>query len=48
LLLPEGGLPHLSRIRAIVQPELGWDDARWESEVAEYARLWRASYAPPE
>ncbi len=48
LLLPEGGLPHLSRIRAIVQPELGWEDARWESEAAEYARLWRASYAPPE
>lgn len=47
LLLPEGGLPHLSRIRAIVQPELGWDDARWEREADEYARLWQASYAPP-
>ncbi|MDW8326269.1 MAG: glycerol-3-phosphate dehydrogenase/oxidase [Anaerolineales bacterium] len=47
LLLPEGGLPHLDRIRAIVQPELGWDDARWEQEAADYARLWQASYAPP-
>lgn len=48
LLLPEGGLPHLGRIRAVVQSELGWDDARWEREAANYARLWRASYAPPE
>jgi len=48
LLLPEGGLLHFSRIRAIVQPELGWEDTRWEREAADYARLWRASYAPPE
>jgi glycerol-3-phosphate dehydrogenase len=47
LLLPEGALPIMERIRAVVQPELGWDDARWESEVAAYAHLWRNAHQPP-
>lgn len=45
IIAPQGGLPLLERIRAIAQPELGWDDARWESEAAAYARLWRESYS---
>ncbi|MDD5467264.1 MAG: glycerol-3-phosphate dehydrogenase/oxidase [Anaerolineales bacterium] len=44
--LPEGGLAHLARLRAIAQPELAWDDARWEAEVNDYTRLWQRSYAP--
>ncbi|GAB4572310.1 MAG: glycerol-3-phosphate dehydrogenase/oxidase [Anaerolineae bacterium] len=47
LLLREGGAEHLPRIRAICQPELGWDDARWEAEEAAYLRLWRAHYSLP-
>ncbi|MEW6404875.1 MAG: glycerol-3-phosphate dehydrogenase/oxidase, partial [Chloroflexota bacterium] len=33
LLTPSGGMELLPKIRAIVQPELGWDDARWEKEA---------------
>jgi glycerol-3-phosphate dehydrogenase len=47
LLLPQGGLPLLESIRRIVQPELGWDEARWEREAVEYARRWQASYSLP-
>jgi glycerol-3-phosphate dehydrogenase len=47
LLLPEGGLPVIDQIRAVVQPELGWDDNCWQEEVAAYKRLWRSSYGPP-
>ena len=47
LLLPDGALPEMDRIRAIVQPELGWQDDRWEREVANYSRLWEQSYALP-
>jgi len=46
ILLPEGGARHLPRVRAICQSELGWDDARWETEElayrAEIARSWSA------
>ncbi|HKW22342.1 MAG TPA: glycerol-3-phosphate dehydrogenase/oxidase [Ktedonobacterales bacterium] len=48
LLLPEGGAAHLPAIRAICQPELGWDDARWQEEEARYRTLWQASYRVPE
>ncbi len=46
LLLPGGGVAHLPRIRAIVAPELGWDDARWEAEEAAYRAHWARDHAP--
>ncbi|PJH75426.1 MAG: FAD-dependent oxidoreductase, partial [Anaerolineae bacterium CG_4_9_14_0_8_um_filter_58_9] len=45
--LPGGGLNEMERIRAIVQPELGWDDARWEEEEKRYRALWQEYYSPP-
>ena len=47
LLLPRGGLDHIQAIRAIVQPELGWDDRRWSAEQMTYTRQWHDIYAPP-
>lgn len=48
LLLPQGGAALLPRVRALVQDELGWDDARWEQEAGEYVQRWQAHYALPE
>jgi hypothetical protein len=48
LLLPEGGSAHLPALRALCQRELGWDDARWDSEARAYLTLWRTHYALPE
>jgi glycerol-3-phosphate dehydrogenase len=48
LLLPNGGEAHLPALRALCQPELGWDDTRWESEARAYLTLWRTHYALPE
>lgn len=45
IIAPQGGLPLLDRIRAIAQPELGWDDERWHVEAMNYARLWKESYS---
>jgi glycerol-3-phosphate dehydrogenase len=49
LLLPDGGMAASvrERIGRICREELGWDELRWEAEVAAYARLWRHGYAPP-
>jgi glycerol-3-phosphate dehydrogenase len=44
LLLPQGGLPLMDRIRAIAQPELGWTDEKWAKEVDDYTRLWNQCY----
>ena len=45
LLLPQGGLTHLDRIRAITQQELGWSDERWAQEVEDYTHLWNQCYS---
>jgi glycerol-3-phosphate dehydrogenase len=47
LLLPQGGLSLLPRIRTICQPELRWNDARWEAEERAYRALWRTCYSLP-
>ncbi len=47
LLLPRGGQDHLATIRAIVQPELGWDDVRWQQEEGAYRQLWQQRYYLP-
>jgi glycerol-3-phosphate dehydrogenase len=47
LLLSRGGAEHLPRIRDIVQPELGWDDARWAAEEAAYRALIDNAYGLP-
>lgn len=44
-LLPRGGLDHVARIRELVQPALGWDDARWDSERRAYEQTWSRAYA---
>ncbi len=44
LLAKSGGVDLLPRIRAIVQPELGWDDDRWVKEADEYTELWKHAY----
>ncbi len=44
LLLEQGGMPLMKRIRSIVQPELGWDDATWAREEARYREVWSRAY----
>ncbi len=48
LLLPGGGVRHLPHVRSIVQPELGWDDARWEAEETAYRGLVETAYGLPD
>jgi glycerol-3-phosphate dehydrogenase len=44
LLVPDGGLDQMEHIRAIVQPELGWEDARWQAEETSYSELLKHAY----
>jgi glycerol-3-phosphate dehydrogenase len=47
LVAPQGGIPLLDSIRSIVQPELGWDDGRWQREAEAYRQLWERAYSLP-
>ncbi|MFZ5722595.1 MAG: glycerol-3-phosphate dehydrogenase/oxidase [Pseudomonadota bacterium] len=46
-LLPGGARDLLPSLRAVVQQELGWDDARWNDEVARYLDIWQRHYSLP-
>ncbi|MFN2125282.1 MAG: glycerol-3-phosphate dehydrogenase/oxidase [Candidatus Promineifilaceae bacterium] len=47
LVLEQGGAEYLEQIRQICQPELGWNDKRWEEEVQAYRRIWEGCYSLP-
>lgn len=47
-LLPQGALPIIGQIQKLCQPQLGWDDERWQVEVMAYEQLYRQSYSLPQ
>jgi glycerol-3-phosphate dehydrogenase len=47
LTCKDGGQELLPRILSIVQPELGWDDIRWQAEVNRYRQIWQNYYYLP-
>ena len=46
LITADGGHELLTRIRATVQSDLGWDDPRWMDEEAAYLSMWQQRHAP--
>lgn len=47
LLLPQGGLLLIDRIRAVSQPGLAWSDQQWLDEIERYRTLWQRHYGIP-
>ncbi|MDY6872414.1 MAG: glycerol-3-phosphate dehydrogenase/oxidase [Chloroflexota bacterium] len=48
LLLPNGGLNEIDRIRELVQSLLGWDGATWAEEVTRYKEIHKGNYHLPQ
>jgi glycerol-3-phosphate dehydrogenase len=46
LLLANGGLDELPALAPLICDALGWDDARWQAEVARYRAHWQHVHAP--
>jgi glycerol-3-phosphate dehydrogenase len=47
LLLANGGVGYLPRIRSLCQPLLGWSDDQWDQEQVRYIQLWQSYYSMP-
>lgn len=49
LILPHGAMTPLisARLQLICQQELGWDEKKWQQEVARYTELWQRYYHLP-
>lgn len=45
LLAKRGGLPEMEDLRPFIQPELGWDNIRWQWEVVRYSRIHELYYS---
>jgi len=45
LLLPDGAIQLIGRVKSIVQEELGWNDRRWHEEYRDYMALHRKSFS---
>lgn len=39
IILRQGGMDLMPKIKKLIQPKLGWDDVRWGVELREYRRL---------
>jgi len=46
LLLPDAARAEMEQIRRIVQPELQWDDHRWQAELTRYYQIYQQAYSP--
>lgn len=46
-LLQNGGSDIFSKVKAICQQELHWNDARWQQELQRYQQLWQQHYYLP-
>ncbi len=47
LLIENGGLDQIEKIRTLVQAPLGWSDAHWKAEVDRYQQIWQENYYLP-
>jgi glycerol-3-phosphate dehydrogenase len=45
ILMPNGGVSVMDRVKEIAQKELGWDDSTWAREEAAYRATWKKNYA---
>jgi len=47
LLLPNGGVSKMDRVRNLVQTPLGWSDETWNKEFLRYQDIWKRNYSLP-
>ncbi len=48
LLQPNGAQALLPRLKGMIQTELGWDDAKWQSEAVRYQKIYERCYSVPQ
>ena len=47
ILLPNGGMDKIEKVRRLVQGPLGWSDETWQIEVERYKEIWKKYYGIP-
>ena len=47
VILKNGGIEHLARIRRLCEPILPWDEKRWVREIQMYLATWQKAHSVP-
>jgi glycerol-3-phosphate dehydrogenase len=48
VLLTDGGLSLLPRLKSLLQKDLGWNDKQWAEEVERYQGIWQMAHRVPQ
>lgn len=46
MLLPDGGIDIIEKVKTLTQPELPWSEAEWQWEISRYQEIYRQAYSP--
>ena len=46
MLLPEGGMGLIEKVKALAGSELPWSDEEWQSELSRYKAIYHQAYSP--
>ena len=46
ILLPEGGMDVMDKVKVLTQGELPWTDEDWQREISRYQEIYRRAYSP--
>ena len=47
ILVPNGAMEHLPRIKKLCSPVLAWNKRKWKKEVNDYKETWQRAYSYP-
>lgn len=46
MLLPDGGMGVMEKVKQLTQPELPWTEEEWQQEIARYQNIYQKAYSP--
>ena len=46
MLLPNGGMDVMEKVRELTQSELHWTEEEWQQEITRYQQIYREAYSP--
>ena len=46
ILLPDGGMDVIDKVRQLTQSELPWTEEEWQSEISRYQEIYQKAYSP--
>jgi glycerol-3-phosphate dehydrogenase len=47
ILIPDGAVEHLPRIKKLCEPVLSWNGKKWKKEINDYTETWKRAYRYP-